>query len=185
MKLLIFLLSLFIIGCSNYNDTIVDFALIGDWQDSEIKIIQDSLREWEIATNGTVVATTHKEYWDFDFDSQFREDTTPIIVLLNEEDTYRMKTWYYLVKRKGLAGYASEQQILITKDHRTEYDAFKYLMLHELGHYWGLTHQDGILMSVEKDVPNITCIDHEAISVFCDHHDCNDGWKETCHMNEY
>jgi len=164
-------------GCNPvYENMAIDYK----YTPQELAIIHLAFNEWEKATGSEEAHISHMEnmfiddnvFNDDDFHSNFgmavmhkvsRSD--PGFSLLVDEFDNKV------------AGVGREGEMIITvtesytrSDGSLKEDWLKTILIHELGHFYGLDHGDGLLM-VPAGAPN--CIDQLTVDSYCEEHgDC-------------
>jgi len=135
-----------------------DFASCSVWgfTPDELAVMQSAIKEWEIATDGKVSVrldggpSFHCEI--------FPVKTCPILTGFTSRD---------------------ESIITISMDTKCAGASLKQLMIHELGHAFGLNHQESGVMHATKWAPD-ACIDSVTLKAFCEIHHCSNNVAPTC-----
>ena len=162
------------------------------YTEQELEIIRDSLREWVNATgseSAIIYATENVVIGDgvFTEDDQRNDFGIATMQKVSKDDPGYQSLQDQFGPNVAGAGKKGRLVITITEmfydsdnsdspfmsDLKTE--TFHVVVLHELGHFLGLSHGDGILMRPStKDVPD--CIDQETRDSFCRiHENCVGG----------
>ncbi len=150
-------------ACSPPRDFPVVVHLDARWTDDEAQTIEDALAEWEWATCG-FAATTPVRGW--------RGEHGDGVAIYRETSAAP-----YL---KGVLATTWGDSIAVAVD-RVEYwdkgELLHRVLLHELGHLWGLEHEQYGVMSIDVYAP--ACIDASAVDQFCEVYAC-ECLRPTC-----
>ncbi len=166
----------------------LEVRVVGEWTDNENQIIIDAFDEWEKATAGYTV-TDIITHWqldhEFSMDEDYFHDIDGVLMIYAipedhpafEEINARSEVNYWL-------GIANESRTIVVRIDGTRYykNLFK-VMLHEIGHIYGLEHseiQNSIMYKSITDVQK-ACIDTETLAEFCDLHECSSAVLSTCY----
>lgn len=165
-------------GCNGpYDHFDIDYK----YTNPELEIVKLSFNEWRAATNSEsadISYTDNMIIGDGVFGSEdiFRDFGAATIQKVSINDPGYQPMIDYM-QRTGINGAGIEGKLIITitesfynKDGEFKSDFFHAVILHELGHFFGLMHGNGLIMNPSANVP---CIDREALDVFCEiHEDC-------------
>lgn len=156
-----------------YNDVVID----NKYTKWELKIIDDTIKEWYMAT-GSESASLYTQVGHigdgiFDIDDYTHDFGYATIQKVSRLDP----GFQELADEFGNipAGVGRDGQIVITvteEFYRPDFNVTRFhtVMLHELGHFFGLDHNEGGIMTRGT---KLVCIDQETVDYFCDDHgDC-------------
>jgi hypothetical protein len=167
------------------------------YTDDEISMIIDAIHQWETATSYQVSVFPIIDH-----------HIKPMTELGNNGDgkhaIYKMFSNNPIAaglqkknKDHDVLGYAvvhdAEDLFLIVdtikknakNNDQTYEEVFTHVVLHELGHHWGLKHPKGakiMLMTPGYKIPgaNVQCITNKDLRLFCDLYDCSGKMQSTC-----
>lgn len=172
-------------GCAPMYD---HFDIDAKYTEEELVIIRHSLAEWHTATGSDSADISTTEGVVIGDGVFTEEDYTDDFGTATMQKVSKSEPGYQAIVEefnKDAAGVGREGQMVITVTdysyHNGELraDFFHLVVLHELGHFFSLSHGDGLLMSPKPDgVP--TCIDQESLDNFCKIHVNCLNPKNTC-----
>ena len=173
-------------GCAQYRNIDVDYK----YTEEELVIIERSVNEWHKATGSESANITLSEnmvigdgvfhYEDYDWTTDFGTATMQKVSKIDPGYPILVKDF-----GENVGGVGREGELIITiTEHFYNGDIFvgqrfHQTVLHELGHFFGLKHEDGTLMN-PNNIGIPACIDQDTLNNFCIiHGDCW-GQKPTC-----
>jgi hypothetical protein len=178
-KLAILLLLLCLAGCGGGP---LSFAVDTEFNDTERALIISAVDEWVIATDSDEAAAflrfdledetfDKKKHWD-DYDGDYG--------VIYKIHTYEPGYIDWMKERNPFSGIASRDpdRIAMVAEKTADPEKFRAIMMHELGHIYGISHQDSGLMIGGEVPPN--CIDQLALDLYCEEHHCGPNAAPTC-----
>ena len=180
--------AIFLSGCYGQG-----FAIDEDFTDYEVEMIEFAIDEWIQATdNATSAWVLTRDGFKTPRPFSFWGDwvggpNIPVIYKVYKTDPgyndLRFNTGSENIAGAALTGWrvAIIVDQLDTSDKVSYDDAFHAVMLHELGHFYGLSHsEEGIMNPVTNPIHN-NCIDWHALNTFCSlHQDCGPNAQPSC-----
>ncbi len=181
IRLIFFLL---LVGCADPYTLSVDTT----FSERESELIERAVEEWMIACDCDDASVFFRwdlpndddlityEEWDKDRDygalwRMTASDPAYMELIVEREGHFRG-----LHSRAG----TSSKIALVVDRIDNEYE-FYHVILHELGHMYGIEHQlSGVMRSGSLTLKIEACIDWRALSVFCDMHDDGARADPTC-----
>lgn len=147
---------------ANGNFRLPSFASCTVWgfTPDELFSIQEAIAEWEIATDGAVsIRLDHGPSFHCEF--------------------YPTKSCTRTGPSKVGEVFAKESYVSIALDTKCAGPNLKELVMHELGHAFGLNHK-GIGLMHPTGWNHRPCVDPATLSQFCELHYCSPGVRTTC-----
>ena len=186
MKWLLLMVLAFSYGCS---PEVYHLAVDSDFTDHEVDMINDSVDQWMTACDCDAAGVFMR------YDLHDNDDT-----LTYQEWSRRGKygrMWKVYTsdpayqqessKRGSFTGLEKgtpwqNGNIAIVMDRIHSDAAFQAVVMHELGHMYGVGHLPTGLMAPTFDVRKAVydCVDWDALVKFCDKHDCGPEAAPTC-----
>ena len=176
MKHLAFLF--FLAGCADEYSLSVE----EEFTNEEVQMITSAVDEWMTACDCydasvffrfDLKTTTNLQYSDW----KDRKTYGRVWKTGSSENAYLEVKERKNTKFRGLH---QNGNIMMVSDHLRG-DTFYVVILHELGHMYGIEHQESGLMGIgPQDAKDNGCIDWRAISEFCDMHKCGNRAHPTC-----
>ena len=172
-------LSFFVLSANACNAN--SFAIEDEFTDREVELIHKAIDEWIEATDsdGAVIFTREGYSAGHKFD-YFKDwlggPEYPVLHKMRSNDPgynpLKISVGY------DYAGAARERwRIAIVEDYIDSEDEFYHVILHEIGHFYGIEHQaDGLMARSSYH----TCIDVVALGAFCDIYSCGRNRHVTC-----
>lgn len=181
--LLVWLLMLGIASCVGGPLT---FAVDTEFTEDERSLIISAIDEWVIATDSDDAAVflrfdlvqdepfDKKKHWD-DYDGEYG------VVYKIHTYEHGYKQWVE-EREKEFTGIAhGPDKIAMVAEKSEDPYVFRKVFMHELGHIYGIGHQDSGLM---KPNPEDDCIDALTLHLFCEEHYCGPNAAPTCKADE-
>ena len=177
---------LFLISCGS--STPITLAIDNKFTDHEASLIMSAIDEWVLASDSedAVVIFSHV----FDSKEEFTIDEWD-----RDEDDYgllfKIKStdigYLDLIKErgKGFLGLAGGDNIALRMD-AVHYDfVLRRLMMHEIGHLYGMDHAKKGLMSNNKDrwLEGNDCVHRVDLEQFCELNTCGPDAHATCNFD--
>jgi len=152
-----------ITGCNPsvnlHSNFVVDSSFTAEQQNE----IVESVSEWESVTDGMIklnlVFSNQPEMYGNDYNK--------ILNIIDESNYLNTDA----LGKTNVVASVIRILILSNRIERSQF-LFKEVVLHELGHSFGLPHQKSGLMN--PSVHGQTCIDNSTLDEFCNLHNCND-----------
>jgi hypothetical protein len=172
-----FLIFLFLLGCQ-IQEFPVDIYVDSNFNNHEVKMINNAFEEWLIATDGF---TQYNLIYKLDLQECSSEsiDSNKSNVILKCSIYSEFYTESY--PEQNISGQANTNRIIIYYD-RIKEDKFYYkILLHEIGHFYSLNHDNAGIMKQGPLPP--PCLDSVTLEQFCGIYDCSlYDIKSTCNI---
>lgn len=166
---------IYAVACSPTRDLLVDDS----FSSKEQALINDAIGEWAEAISSPsadikIIGTTDHTFIIDDFYTW--KDVGGIYKIHITDSSYIELNEDLDFCHFG--GYSNDLYgiIVIAVEHVPS-SRFKRVILHELGHLYGLEHSDSGIMKPRGEVD---CVDEHAIAQFCDENDCTAEAHSTC-----
>lgn len=155
-----------------------------EFSKEEEQVILESINEWMFATcssDATIfVAFGYPSHHEFSYDDYKNEDDGPVL-----HKIYSYESGYGDIVKVGGGNFngctfkSGGGNIILVADHIKTLDYFKFILLHELGHFLGLEHYNqGLMRSVSIGE---SCIDQYTLNKFCEEfNSCCSSAAPTC-----
>lgn len=174
--LIVFLASLILTSCGGPRNLWVEQT----FTDKEVTLIADAVDEWMLATDSPdaqIFVDTgfayQKPFTKEDWDEE--RDFGVMFKITTKDPGYKDLGGDFL----GLAN-ADSGNVIIVSD-RIDSDELLYkILLHEVGHLYGLGHAESGIMKQGIFNTEDICIHPEDLDEFCDKHDCGQNARSTC-----
>jgi hypothetical protein len=183
MKYFIMFLAAFLISCGSP----VTLAIDSRFTDHEIEILESAADEWVRATDSgdAIIFFANHFYYDrFTKDEWKKNLEYGLLFKISTTD----QGYKELVKQQGgdFVGIASEHtgNIALRTDVIHEDYILRRVMMHELGHLYGLSHSARGLMGGHPDDKgeNSDCIHAVDLERFCEKNYCGPNASPTCDL---
>ena len=183
-------LSAVAVSCMACNPVYDEMAIDYKYTPEELSIIHDSINEWHEATGSDSAIINYQDNMVlgdsvFDNDDYSADFEMAVMQKVSQSDP-----GYQAILEdfeSNIAGVGREGEMIITITEQYTHDGeisapwFKCILLHELGHFFGLTHYEGRLM---RPKTNLSCIDQLTVDIYCDlKGDCTNQ-HSTCFIEE-
>jgi len=160
------------------------FAIEDTFTDEEVEVIKEAVAEWQLATDSSdadliITEGLHRDE-AFDLDKHWYGST-------DHGTIYKIHDYEhgYYELRESMTGRdydgaaLSPDRILVVGNKSKR--RLKQIILHELGHIYGIDHQDKGLMSSK---PTQICIDTHTLIEFCEEWSCGPNAHGTCLVSD-
>lgn len=177
-----------LLGCNDHTHSFPEELYIDPgFSDEEIEIIGESLDEWRRATGGvveeTMVIGLRHSYANHEI--MIKSSSDEKIKRFEKKNNAEV---YGLHRGANWWGTSSTSDIWIVRDkiqQDTDNDEsykrkFKRVVMHELGHHYGLEHDGDKDVLMSKTHKDISCITQDDLKQFCDMYGCGKGAASTC-----
>lgn len=172
------LLTLFFSGCIE-NDHAFPGTLTIDaaFKEEEQIIIRSAVAEWEYATRGHVSINIVVDNIGYHPRNTWGHSEDRHTIHLTRRDSVLYER---LVNAKGhsIAGWANVNDIYIFEplelnDPELSYNILDRVVLHELGHHWGIPHPETAKDMLMDPNTKLQCIAHRDLEAFCAIYKCD------------
>lgn len=171
------LLSLLVAGC--YDSTTL--AIEDEFTVEEVDMIEWSINHWMQVTDTDDAAIflrydLHDDGGLTQHEFETLRDFGTIYRVTSDEPAVQNIT---AESGSSVNGSCRGNSILLIIDRITSERVFRHVMLHELGHFYGIHHQpDGLMASSVNSLYD--CVDQRTLDEFCDMYDCGPAAAPSC-----
>lgn len=159
-------------------------AIEDEFTDKEVVLIDEAIQQWVYITDTDdaviYTKTGYKSHHEFRLDEDW--DNGPDYAVLHK--IHRSDQGYldFQVQGSDFKGKAmiGGNRIAIVAEFTEDPEIFYRVILHELGHFYGLHHTDIGIMLTGVLGNEHNCLSIGSLKEFCDLHDCGRNAASTC-----